>query len=270
MRVVGHVSDRVGLRHALASGQASIEHLQGYLTALVPNGAPPPAVGTYTERMMHAAGHADEAKISEVVEWTCQAGAWNCVTLLVGVKMGAARLSFDDEKRRPELRYISPEYLTRWDPRNDFRQQAPIDPGRAASAFARARELRGKLVRALRDAGARILLGTDTPNPFVIPGFSIHDELSLLVEAGLTPYEAIRAGTRDAAEFLGGQNEFGTVAVGLRADLILTEANPLDDVKNVARRAGVMICGRWLPAAELDTMLEDLAQATAQTAHRHD
>ncbi|MEX1253613.1 MAG: amidohydrolase family protein [Dehalococcoidia bacterium] len=272
MRVVGHVSDRVGLRHALESGQASIEHLQGYLPALVPGGAPPPAASTYTERMIHAGERADESRIPTVVEWTCRAGAWNCVTLLVGRKLAAARLSFDEERLRPELRFLSPEYIARWDPKNDFRQQDQVDPDRAANAFQRAAGLRNQLVRALRDAGARLLLGTDTPNPFVIPGFAIHEELPLLVEAGLTPYEAIRAGTSDAAEFLGAADEFGTIAIGRRADLILTDANPLADVTNVARRSGVMVRGRWLAAAELDAMLEGVADAAAAPTapHRHD
>jgi imidazolonepropionase-like amidohydrolase len=267
MRVVGHVPGQVGLRHALEAGQASIEHLNGYLQAIARDGAPE-AVGMLTERMIQWMEHADESKIPAVVSATVKAGVWNCVTLLVSRKMGQARLAFDDECKRLELRYLSPQYITRWDPRNDFRQQKDLDLDRAAAAFRRAGELRRLLVRALRDAGARLLLGSDTPNPFVIPGVSVHDELAMLVEAGLTPYEAVRAGTRDAAEFLGALDEFGTVAEGLRADVILTEGNPLDDVANVARRAGVMVRGRWFSATELEKMLEDVAAEA--TAHRHE
>ncbi|MCH8815907.1 MAG: amidohydrolase family protein [Chloroflexi bacterium] len=175
--------------------------------------------------------------------------------------MAAARLTFEQECSRPELRYLSQAYIDRWDPKNDERQQSDIEPDRAAAGFSGAGELRRKLVRALRAAGARLLLGSDTPNPFVIPGVSIHDELSLLVEAGLSPYEALRAGTRDAAEFLGALDEFGTVAPGLRADLILVDENPLENVGSVGSRSGVMVRGQWFPEAELQSMLEDVATA---------
>ena len=120
------------------------------------------------------------------------------------------------------------------------------------------------MTKALWDDGQRVLLGTDTANPFLIPGFSIHGELRHLVQAGLTPYEALRAGTRNAAAFIGGLDEFGAVAEGLRADLILLQANPLEDVQNVARRVGVMLRGHWYSEAELQSRLEDLAASYAE------
>jgi imidazolonepropionase-like amidohydrolase len=125
-----------------------------------------------------------------------------------------------------------------------------------------------KVTRALHDAGARLLLGTDTGNPYVLPGFSVHEELALLVQAGLTPYEALRAGTRDAAEFIGRLDEFGTVEPGKRADLLLLEANPLEDVANARRRSGVMVRGRWLPEEELRAMLEEVAASYASPQAR--
>jgi imidazolonepropionase-like amidohydrolase len=131
----------------------------------------------------------------------------------------------------------------------------PID-----SFFARYRVLE-KLTRGFRDADVRLLAGTDAMNPSVVPGFSLHDELRELVAAGLTPYEALRAATVNAAEFLGASDRFGTIAVGRRADLILCERNPLEDVRNAAKRAGVMLRGRWLNEAELRRMLDALAAA---------
>ena len=110
-----------------------------------------------------------------------------------------------------------------WYPENNYLKNS-TSKGVASSRSSD--PVRKKLVKALHDAGARILLRTDYPNPFVVPGFPIHEELQNLVEAGLRPYEAIRAGTVDAAEFLGARGEFGTVSVGVRADLILLEGNP--------------------------------------------
>jgi imidazolonepropionase-like amidohydrolase len=119
-------------------------------------------------------------------------------------------------------------------------------------------ELNRRMVEALHSAGAGILLGTDAAQPYHIPGFSIHEELELLVEAGLNPYEALVAGTRDAAIALGKGSEFGTIEVGKRADLVLVEKNPLADVSHLQERSGVMVNGRWLPNGELESMLDDL------------
>jgi imidazolonepropionase-like amidohydrolase len=92
-------------------------------------------------------------------------------------------------------------------------------------------------------------------------GFAVHDELRLLVEAGLSPYEALKAGTRDAAEFLDQLSEWGTVTAGRRADLLLVEGNPLTDTANVRRQAGVLLRGRWLSKIELRNALHRVAAA---------
>jgi len=126
-------------------------------------------------------------------------------------------------------------------------QDADVDRKRAVGIF--------------HEAGARILLGTDMGNPFVIAGFAVHEELRNLVASGLSTYEALRAGTSGAAEFMRAGEEWGTVAKGRRADLLLLEANPLEDVANAARRVGVMIRGAWCTEDELRSRLEELATA---------
>jgi tetratricopeptide (TPR) repeat protein len=117
-----------------------------------------------------------------------------------------------------------------------------------------------KVLAALHTASARILVGTDNPNPYVAPGFSIHEELQNLVECGFSPYEALKAGTTNAAEFVGASAEWGSVTVGKRADLLLLEANPLDDVSSVSRSVGVMVRGKWLTEEELQLRLDRLAE----------
>jgi len=148
----------------------------------------------------------------------------------------------------------------------DSRSPVSCDLGRgsgAGDARRRADVNRDRMTKALWDTGQRIFLGTDTANPFLIPGFSIHGELRHLVEAGLTPYEALRSGTHNAAQFLKGRREFGAVSEELRADLILLHANPLEDVGHLEHRVGVMLRGRWYGQAELQSRLEDLASSYA-------
>jgi imidazolonepropionase-like amidohydrolase len=120
------------------------------------------------------------------------------------------------------------------------------------------------IVSALHTGGAHLLLGTDAVKPGTLPGFSLHEELGNFVSAGMTPYEAVQAGTSDAAIFLHQENEFGVVATGRRADLLLLEANPLEDVKNVSKRAGVMANGRWFSEEELQQRL-----ATLRASYQH-
>jgi imidazolonepropionase-like amidohydrolase len=115
---------------------------------------------------------------------------------------------------------------------------------------AKGRALDLAIVSALHSGGAHLLLGTDAVKPGTLPGFSLHEELENFVAAGMTPYEAIRAGTSDAAISLHQENEFGTAAIGKRADLLLVEANPLEDVKNMSKRAGIMVNGHWLAEEE--------------------
>ncbi len=115
------------------------------------------------------------------------------------------------------------------------------------------------MLKAMADAGVRLLVGTDGGFTYLMPGFTIHDELEMFVQSGLTPEETLMAATSNAAEFLGQLDEFGVVAAGRRADLLLLDADPLEDVANVKQRAGVMVRGQWLSQDELRRMLEEVA-----------
>jgi imidazolonepropionase-like amidohydrolase len=116
------------------------------------------------------------------------------------------------------------------------------------------------MLAALYRAGARLLLGADSPQLYSVPGFSLAHELRAMVGAGLPPFVVLEAATRNPAEYFGQPEEFGRVAVGMRADLVLLEGNPLQDVRNVHRQAGVVLRGCWLPRAEIDRRLEEIAR----------
>ena len=116
------------------------------------------------------------------------------------------------------------------------------------------------MLGALYRGGAKIALGTDSPQIFSVPGFSVHREMAVYIDAGMTPYDVLEIGTRRPAEYFDATDEFGTVAVGRRADLILLTENPLDDIGNVARRAGVMLRGRWFSEDDIQGRLQDIAQ----------
>ena len=264
MRVVGHVPAAVDLEDAFAAGQRGVEHLTGYAQALQADDSPLRTMTveerlqlSIVERVKIGGRHVDEGRFAAVARMTLAWGVWNTPTLLVMERMMADADRKAELSQRDEMRYLAPSTRAFWKPANDFRLADMSEKDRRAYSDALA--IRTRIVAALHEAGCDLLLGTDTPNPFVFPGFSIHEELERLVAAGLSPFEALRMGTANASRFMDQQNEWGRVATGLRADLLLLDADPTADIANTRKIAGVMLRGRWLPKKELDAMLEGVA-----------
>ncbi|MBX3705535.1 MAG: amidohydrolase family protein [Pseudomonadales bacterium] len=259
MPFAGHVGEAVGVRAAFSAGQATIDHLDQYLPALLRDGSP--LAGTSGQFFgWNLADEVDEAKILELAAATRAAGVWNVPTQSLIEQLLLAERSAEALLARPEMRYVAAATARQW---AEAKANVLANPAYRPELAARFVAVRRALIRALHDAGAGLLLGSDAPQIFNVPGFSIHEELRLLVAAGLAPYEALRTGTVNVAAFLGAPDDFGQVATGHRADLILLEADPLVDVANVERRVGVMVGGHWLPAATLDERLNELASRLA-------
>jgi len=252
----GHVSDRVGLLHAFEKRMKSVDHLDGYLEAMGLDDSPFRDAEA-SARAQKAVELADERRIPDLARRAREAGAWNVPTLALwqtffGGQASAAYVG------RPEMKYVPRSMLEQWARARDGQVAnfPPAADGRKVLA------VRDKVLKALVDARAGVVLGSDAPQMFSVPGFSIVlREMPAMIRAGLTPYQVLRSGTRDVAEYFGTLDRSGTVAVGRQADLILLEANPLEDVAHVGRRAGVMARGRWLPAAEIEMRLQAIAAA---------
>ncbi len=247
----GHVSASVGLERALAAGMASIDHLDGYMKAIVADdanlsGSPAGLFGVLL------ADRIDELKIAEIAAATARAGVWNVPTESM-FEHWVSDIGASEMSNWPEMRYMPLGTIGQW---SRSKSQVLGDPAYDAEIARTAIEVRRKLILALHEAGAGLLLGSDAPQVFNVPGFAIHRELEYLVAAGLTPYEALRTGTVNPAEFFGQQRVFGTVEPGKEADLVLLDANPLADIGNASRIHGVMLRGRWLGREDLDAILE--------------
>ncbi len=204
---------------------------------------------------MKAIAGYDEQKAAALFARFARNGTWLCPTLAVRRTSTFADLGQLDADGR--LKYIPPSVRESW--RNTFTQRI------APSSDVEQRKMRFQktleIVGAMHRAGVGILAGTDILNPYVLPGFSLHDELALLVQAGLTPMEALRAATVKPAELLKLSRSLGTVEKGKIADLVLLEANPLENIANTQRISAVVVNGRYLPKATLQNML---AAAEAQ------
>jgi imidazolonepropionase-like amidohydrolase len=163
--------------------------------------------------------------------------------------------SLNELKGLPTLRYLHPVVRRQWVDRNSYVTMPP----RMISYFQRMVDFNRRLVRAFKAAGVPVVAGTDALNPGCVPGFSMHDELEMLVDAGLTNLEALAAATRLPAQWMGIAGDRGTIEIGKRADLVLLDADPLTLIGNTRQIGGVMLNGSWLPRRQLDRMLADVA-----------
>jgi len=244
----GHVPVAVGVENALSAGIATIDHLDGYLAALLPaNSDQSGGYGGFFDVLL-----AEQVKaegVAELAAMTAAAATWNVATESM-FEHRVSDVSVVELSNRPEMRYMRAATVERW---ISAKQQQLDERGFNAQIGARAIALRRSIILALHNAGARLLLGSDAPQVVNVPGFSLHHELAFLVEAGLTPFEALQTGTTAVAGFLG--TNTGAVVVGREADLVLLDANPLADISNTRRVHGVMLRGAWYSSVQLEQRL---------------
>ena len=256
MTFVGHVPNSVSPAEASDAGQKSIEHLTGILIAcsdketdlrdkLVKANSPE----ARSKVQAAALETYDKQKETDLIARFAKNHTWQCPTLTVlrsNAYLGDERFRSDGR-----LRYIPRQLQQRWGFR--IANRSGGDNAGAKKVI----EKQFELVGAMQKAGVPILAGTDTGNPFCFPGFSLHDELALLVIAGLTPVEALRSATLNPAKFFGLDQTLGTIEQGKIADLVLLDANPLADIRNTQRINAVVSNGRLFDRKALDKMLAE-------------
>ena len=257
--IAGHVPDDVGVGRALQVSQATIDHLDGYPQYLVSPEFDPSSMdaGFYG---VHLLEMIDDEDIAEVARETRDASVWIVPTNTMIANVALSSPSAEELAARPQMAYLPPELVDGWVQSKEGRvgtiNQVPGSGRRLV-------ELRNRMVRIMHEEGVGLLLGSDAPQFFNVPGFSLHDELKYMVDAGLSPYEALHMGTIAPADFFNAEDEFGRIAVGLAADLVLLAENPLENVAAAARPLGVMVRGEWLDRGRIDAGLEAIA-----TRHR--
>jgi imidazolonepropionase-like amidohydrolase len=250
----GHVPADVGLHRALEARYASIDHLDGYVEALVKEGTPKEvlsAPGWFGHNLLP---YIDESRIAALVATTRASGVWNVPT----ENLMEIFMSTEDPEvfaRRPEIQYMPRPMVEGWiKQRKQFLSQPDVTPEKSKAFLA----LRKRLIKALHDGGAGLLLGSDAIQTMSVPGYSIHGELHAVARAGLTPFQVYTTGSTNVAKYFGVEKEVGTIAKGMRADLVLVDANPLATVANFPKQSGVMVRGRWLPKTDIERKLQEL------------
>jgi imidazolonepropionase-like amidohydrolase len=263
----GHVPDRVTAAEASAAGQRSIEHLTGVL-----RGCSTDEPKLMHEQFLPAAGEEkglssdtrqsdwdlelwtsfSEARAHALLTEFVANGTWQTPTLIL-LRQDAYPLANPGLLADARMKYVPGIVLTRW---KKVAEQNAVDL-KPRDAPVRAGLMRNSehIVDQMQRAGVQLLAGTDAPAPFVYPGFALHEELALLVEAGLTPMQALQAATLRAAEFMGKNAMQGTVEKGKVADLVLLDGDPLANIHNAGRISAVVVRGRLLDRAALNGLL---------------
>jgi imidazolonepropionase-like amidohydrolase len=231
--VAGHTPISITAVEASQAGQKSIEHLTGLALA-----------------------EADGAIAEKWFAVFKKNQTWQCPTLIM--RHNYASLNDSSFASDPRLKYVKPSWKGRWS-----RMTKEAETWSADEARKRKETIRKEvaIVGEMRRAGVGILAGTDDANPYVFPGFSLHDELALLVQAGLTPMEALQTATYNPAKFLGLLSSLGTIERGKFADLVLLEANPFENISNTKKITAVITNGHYLDRESLDKILADVEAA---------
>jgi len=241
----GHVPTAVGLEYAMESGQETIDHLDHFIESMRGPDAPDDYSAIFGAS--EVLEDLDLNRMDDLIALAVETNTGQVPTMLVWERFfgDTAPDAYPDEL--PEQRYLPASMVDGWvESLSNIRERHTEEQG------AEVRALRNDILRALNDAGAPILLGSDAPQMFNVPGFSIHDEMQFMQdEIGMTPYEVLYSGTGALAAFYGDDYGAGTVEVGQRADLLLLENNPLDDVAHAEDIAGVVLRGAWYPAEDL-------------------
>lgn len=260
--IAGHVPLVVDAAEASSAGHRSMEHLLQVLESSSSKSqelfqVPGREWSPKWEKLM--LDTFDRQKFLTLGAILAKNRTWQVPTLVI------SRHSFRQDLRRTRnqrwMRYIPAEEIASW---------TEVDPSRDLQPKGEEKNQRDRLwqkqlevVRGFNEMGVRFLAGSDVGNPYIFPGFSLHEELALLVEAGLTPMEALQTATRNPARFLGASDSLGTIEAGKMADLVLLDANPLENIRNTRKIRAVIVNGRYLDRAALDKLLAE-AEARAK------
>jgi len=249
----GHVSYDVGVWRAIEAGYASIDHLDGFVESLVPGieNIPEQQVGSFG---MFIAKNADAKKIPALMKALKEKNIWVVPTQALAERWFSPLKDADAFAREPEMIYMKEETMKNW---VNSKKNIMNNPNYKADEIKSFIALRRRLIYECQRNGVGLLLGSDGPQVFNVPGFSVHHELKYMVDAGLTPYQALQSGTVNVAKYFNLKNS-GMIKPGYKSDLVLLDGNPLENIENTSKVAGVMIDRTWISKQEITAELKKL------------
>lgn len=249
---VGHVSFNVGVWRAIDAKYSSIDHLDGFVEAITPG------MDTLAEQETGLFGswiayRADASQIPKLVNQLREKRVRVVPTQALAERWLSPlpAVEFTDD---PEMKYMKPQEIQSWvRAKNTYNENPNFSKEHAEKLV----QIRRKLIYECQKNGVELLLGSDAPQIFNVPGFSIHHEMKYMVDAGLTPYETLRTGTVNVASYLN-KPDSGIIKTGNVSDLVLLSGNPLKDINQTRGIEGVMIGTNWLPKDYIQKELKKL------------
>jgi hypothetical protein len=264
IKVTGHVGPFVKLPAALDARQ-QIEHMDEFIDMLLPDtsynhGQSVSDMNIWRKKAWETVPYLDEKKLPELIESVRQADIYVTPTNYFFVSSFADSLSETHYRSRVDYAYIPPKIKEeRWKVRAHYWKYPP--PYRSREKY---KSIRKKMIVGLSGAGVKLMAGSDSPEWFNVQGFSLHDELQNMYEAGMNPYAVLETATKNPATYLGIFNLTGSLTAGKHADFLLLEKNPLENVVNTRLIWGVMKDGKWYNKVKLDQLLTDARNALSQ------
>jgi hypothetical protein len=228
--------------------------MDGFVEGLVPGieNIPEKEVGFFG---LHVTRRADKNKIPELMNELNEHNVWVVPTQALAERWMTSSRTSESFRADPEMKYMDAKTLDDWvNAKSGMRQDPKYDSSEVADYI----NLRRKLIYECNKTGVGLLLGCDAPQVFNVPGVATHHELQYLVDAGLTPYEALKTGTVNVAAFYKKTGQTGVIKKGAASDLLLLNANPLTDINNTTKIEGVMLGKNWLPKSYLEQALKKL------------
>lgn len=258
MPFAGHVSFDVGVWRAIDAGYATIEHLDGFVESLVPG------MDTVKENQtglfgMFIADRADEKRIPSLMKALHEKNIWVVPTQALAERWFTPDKDADAFSKEPEMIYMNDATMKTWITNKNNLKNNPLNTPETMRNFI---QLRRKLILECQRNGVGLLLGSDGPQVFNVPGFSVHHELKYMTDAGLTPFEALQSGTVNVAKFYN-KKDMGMIKEGFVSDLILLDGNPLQNIENTKKIEGVMLNNTWLPKDHISHELKKLEKQKA-------
>lgn len=255
MPFAGHVSFGVGVWRSAEAGYATIDHLDGIIEALMPR------LDTLTETEaglfgLYVGHNADVSRLDKVLKTIKDNNVWIVPTQTLAEHWQSPDRTTESLLSWPEMKYMDKSTLNGWARSKDNTMKNTAYKPESVLKFI---DVRRGIIRECHRQGVGLLLGSDAPQVFSVPGFSLKHELNYLVQSGLTPYQALQTGTVNIGKFFKNDN-LGVIKTGAIADLVLLDANPLKDINAVGSVQGVMLNGRWLTKNEIDDMLKKLVK----------
>ncbi|HEX5169024.1 MAG TPA: amidohydrolase family protein [Cyclobacteriaceae bacterium] len=250
---VGHVSYEVGIWKAIDANYSSIDHLDGFIEGIVPGieNIGEQQVGLFG---MFVADRANAGQIPKLMKGLSEHHIWVVPTQALAERWFSPEFTAEKFMNDRGVKYMKKEMIDQWlNSKQNLIDNPQYDPVKMENFI----KLRRKLIKACQDNDVGLLLGSDAPQVFNVPGFSAHSELEYLVRSGLTPYEALKTGTVNVATYLN-KPDAGVIRVGAPADLVLISGNPLINITETQNIEGVMLNGKWLSEEYIDAQLKKL------------